>query len=557
MRLNRARLVVVVATLAVLGGCGSSSPATAGPADASVDGRTTADAGLDRSSPVDARAPAEGGDAAIPAPTWEVGVDSAHPGAALPPALLGQYDLAGALWHYDQVPGLVAAMGTVGFPEWRVSVERWEGRSEMFPTTSTGTTCTYPEPSVFVPSGWTDLNLIQARDWFTDDGMPVTAADTMNDARYALDYARSVLDVAAAFGAEPFVSIDAMPMAMAIGQTPYRTDCYWSFWNGVTNSPPVDPNVFAAAAVGLVQRLVLGSGGQPGRKVRYFEIWNEPDGAFWDGSLDPDHSIFYATEAATLTALAQFRASSNHPELRFGFAGFASATSAIQAIQKLDTTTPAVPLDFLSFHSYNTDPIGIAHDAENVMAAVKATTHYANIEVALTEWGPGQDIENNDESRLNPNEAYAHSIDPALHAATAVARFATAGVTHAHHVFFWDFFPFRIRGLYQNDLQTRPQYYAFKLLADTIGSGNRILPVTSGASDTQIVLATQDSGGHFHVLLVNRDTTGQVARVSFAGTPATASTVRLYDDPAGVIQPGTAAGDVVTVPAQSIVQLEF
>lgn len=543
------RSTVKLLALGALAGCGSSSPdrATATP-DASVDGGRVDDAAVEAPAPVDA------GDAGTP--TWLVGVDPVHPGRALPPELLGEYDLAGSLWHYDQVPGLVSAMQTVAFPEWRVSVERWEGRSQMFPTLTDGTACTYPEPTAFVPSGWTDLDLIASRDWFTDDGTPVTLADTMDDSRYALDYARSVLDVAAAFGAEPFVSIDAMPRALSLGQTPVRTDCYWSFWNGVTTAPPVDPDVFAAAAVGLVQRLLLGSGGQPGRPVRYVEIWNEPEGAFWDSAYDPDYSIFYAMEQATLTALAQFRATSGHPELRFGFAGFAGTSMAIQAIQRFDAMSTPVPLDFLSFHSYNTDPIGIAHDVESVMSAVQATQHYASLEVALTEWGPGQDIENNEESRLDPNETYAHSMDPALHAATAMARAATAGLGRAHHVFFWDFFPFRIRGLYQNDLETRPQYYAFQLLAAVIGSGNRILPVT-GASDTQIELATQDGSGHVHVLLVNRDTTSQVVGVTLGGLGATPSAVRLYDDPAGTIQQVAVTGEAVVAPAQSILVLDF
>jgi hypothetical protein len=260
---------------------------------------------------------------------------------------------------------------------------------------------------------------------------------------------------------------------------------------------------------------------------------------------------------ATLTALAQFRGSSTHPELRFGFAGFAGAAGAIQAIQKLDATTPAVPLDFLSFHSYNTDPIGIAHDVENVMAAVRATANYAKIEVALTEWGPGQDIENGDESRLNPNETYAHSIDPALHAATVISRAATAGLSHAHHVFFWDFFPFRIRGLYQNDLQTRPQYYAFRMLTAVIGGGNRILPVVSGTSDTHVVLATQEPSGRVHVLLVNRDATSQLVQVDTPGVPQTPSAVSAYFDPAGTIQPGKTVAGLITVPAESIVQLDY
>ena len=216
-----------------------------------------------------------------------------------------------------------------------------------------------------------------------------------------------------------------------------------------------------------------------------------------------------------------------------------------------------MPLDFLSFHSYNTDPIGIAHDVESVMAAVQATAHYAYLEVALTEWGPGQDIENNGESRLNPNQAYAHSIDPALHAATAIARAATAGLTHAHHVFFWDFFPFRIRGLYTNDLKPRPQYYAFKMLQAVLGSRQHLLPVTVGASDTQIVLATEDADGHAHMLLVNRDAIAKVVSVRLAGAAASPSAVSVYDDPTGTIHPGTSVGNQVNVPAQSLALLDF
>ena len=538
------RFFLLLSAPVIAAACGSSSNRGVG---------TMVDASTDDGAQADATAPDTNDDVTVPTPTWTVAVDTSTPGRTLSPALLGHYDLAGSLWHYDQVPGLVSAMHAVGLPEWRVSVERWEGRSEMFPATTTGTSCAYPEPSVFVPSGWTDFDLMRARDWFIDDGQPVTMAMTQDDGRYALDYARSVLDVAAAFGADPFVSLDAMPLALSRGRTPSRSQCYWSFQNRVTDAPPADPNVFAAAVVGLVQRIVLGSGGQPGRKVTHFEVWNEPEG-FWDHGFDPDLSIFWTTAQTTLQALAAFRTQSGHPELRFGFAGFAMASTAVQALQKFDAL--GVPLDFVSFHSYATDPLAIVQNVESVMSAVRATTHYQNIEVALTEWGPGFDIEHNDESRLNPDLAYAASIDPALHAATVIARSATAGLTRAHHVFFWDFFPFRIRGLLQNDLSPRPQYYAFKLLAQTIGDGARLLPAT-GATDTQIVLATLDQGGHAHVLLVNRDTSSQVVRVTLGGVGATPAHASIYDDPGGVIRDGQSTGGTTLVPAKSIVLLDL
>ncbi len=489
--------------------------------------------------------------------TWTIGVDGAHPGSVVSPAILGHYDLAGSLWQYDKVPGLVAAMKTVSFPEWRVSVERWEGRSEMFPTTTDGAPCTYPEPTALAASGTTDLDLVHARDWFIDDGKPVTVATTLDDSRYALAYARSVIDVANAFGAAPFVSIDAMPMALSRGKTFVRHSCYWSFLNGVTNEPPVDTAVFAAAATGLVQRIVLGSGGEPGRNVTHFEIWNEPEGDFWDKTMDPTYpstgSIFYDMVQKTLTSLDAFRTSSNHAELRFGLAGFAGVAAALDAIPKLDAMN--VPVDFISFHVYATDPIVIAQQVESVIAAIHTTAHLQNAEVALTEWGPGTDIENNDESRLNPDLAYAASIDPALHAATVLARGAAAGLAHAHHVFFWDFFPFRIRGLFQNDLATRPQYFAFQMVGDAIANQARVLPVT-GASDTEVVLATEQQDGA-HVLLVNRDAIGQTVRIVLSGAPAVPKRIRVYDDPAGAIREVAPAGDTFTVAASSIALVDL
>ena len=491
-------------------------------------------------------------------PTWSIGVDGAHPGAAVSPSLLGEYDLAGALWHYDQVPGLVDAMKSVGLPEWRVSVERWEGRSEMFPTTTDGQTCTYPEPTAFVDAGATDTDLVRARDWFVDDGNVVTLADTQNDARYSLAYARSAIDVATAFGAQPFVSIDATPKALSRGTQFVRTDCYWSFLNGVSNAPPSDTGVFAAAVAGLVQRLVEGSGGEPGRPITQFEIWNEPDGGFWDKSFDPDYagptSIFWDMVQKTLGALDAYRASAKRADLRFGVGGFAGVAAALDAIPRLDAMPVAA--DFVSFHAYSMDPIQIAQQVESVVAALHASQHLQNAQVALTEWGPSDQIEHFEESRLDPDLAYATSIEPALFTATVLARGAAAGLAHAHHVFFWDWFPFRIRGLLQNDLTTRPQFYAFRMMGDAIANGARTLPVT-GASDTRVVLAVSDQAARKRVLLVNRETSPQVGQIVLSGAPVSPTRIRVYDDPAGAIADVSPTGDTFEVPPSSIVLVDL
>jgi len=240
--------------------------------------------GSESSSPavdVDAGATDASDGAVTPAADWVLSLDPGAEGAKLDPALLGQYDLSGALFHYDQVAGLATTMKAAGFGEWRVGLGRWEFATELFPTLTDGTACpgTGLPANALAPAGTSDLDLLAKRDWFTyTDGAPVTATMTADDSRYALAYVRSVLDVAAGYGAAPYADIDLMPRALAKNTTPTRTAAYpkdactSSFTNGVSNSPPADGQVFAAAVAGLVQRVVEGSGGEKARSIVLVEL---------------------------------------------------------------------------------------------------------------------------------------------------------------------------------------------------------------------------------------------------------------------------------------------
>jgi hypothetical protein len=248
----------ILCLLWLLGACGGHDDAAA----------------TDASSDAGDAAPADGGSDA-PAADWALTFD-ANPAGPLPASLLGHYDLSGALFHYDQVQNLAPMMKTAGFVEWRVGLGRWEFGTQLLPALTDGTPCTAQvstlPPAAFAPAGTTDLDLIRARDWFTyTDGAPVTAAMTNDDARYALGYVRSVLDVAAAFGAAPYLDIDHMPRALAAAQTPARIDAEWqgacgtTWTNRVSNVCPADTTVFALAVAGLVRRIVEGSGSPVGR----------------------------------------------------------------------------------------------------------------------------------------------------------------------------------------------------------------------------------------------------------------------------------------------------
>ena len=497
---------------------------------------------------------------------WAIDLELEGSGEPLPTALLGHYDLSGQLLAYDQQAGLVEAMTAVGFSEWRVGVGRWEASTWLLPSLTDGTPCFTPIPGSAAPPGWGDLDLIAARDWFSDDGAPVTLADTQDDARYALDYLRAVLDVVDAFGATPFVSIDSMPRALAVNETPLRTDCQWSFQNRVTNVRPEYASVFGAAVAGLVQRIVEGSHGQPARGVTHWEIWNEPEFApFWDKSFEDgagELDRYFEMAVGALFALDAYRSGSAHPnaqQLAFGLGSFGTAPVAVATLAGFDAAAVPggfVPIDFLSFHAYSDDPLEVVAAIDQVASAAAATTHYAEIELALAEWGP-----NLTGSAGDP--VYAASIEPGLHVATVLSLGANAGLDRAHRAIFWDFFPDSIRlGLLDHDRNPRSAYRAYELLSRTIVEGAERLTPT-GLADGRLdgglgaLLASRDAGGVVRVLFTNRNAEARTARVRLGGAARIPSRMLVYDDPSAAIAEVPGSASEVVVPAASLVLLEF
>jgi hypothetical protein len=516
---------------------------------------------------------------------WTIVLDGADATAPLPAALLGQYDLSGALFDYAARPDLVTAMGVagparmlpgddghgVGLSEWRVGVGLALPGQLLLPTLSDGSSCAdalagFP-PQAFAPAGTSELDLLRQRDWFIDDGAPVSEATTADDGRYQLGYVRRVIDTALSFGATPWVDIDFMPRALSVNRTPMRSTatlpdaCQWPLSNAISNARPADAGIFAAAAAGLVRRIVEGSGGEPGRAVRYWELWNEPELPwFWDphfenGTLDR----FYEMAIRTLFALAGYRDATTHPaghEIRLGLGSFASADLAAATLRALDQNPVAgqrVPLDFISFHSYHDDPLAIVADIRAVAAARAQTRDDREVELALAEWGPALE----GSSARGPA-----SMDFPLLCATVVTLGAAAGLTHAHQSLFWAYYPQLddVYGLLDNALAAKPLYWAYALMARLFAGGDavRLRPSDSGELDGGMgaVLAARDASGRVRVLLVNRNPVPRTARIELDGSARVPARVLGMDDVhlSPVALPVDA---VLTLPARSLVLVEL
>lgn len=560
--------LIVVTALAACDGEGQpDARADGGDDDTDADGdRTRDDTGLD--AEIDT---GDGDGDTLPIADWVVVLDPSAEGENLTPALLGHYDLSGALYRYNEVPGLVEAMAAAGFAEWRIGLGRWEAGTLVLPELTDGTPCPFPIEQGRAPPGWTDLDLIAARDWFVDDGLPVTVDATLIDSRYALSYVRSVVDVAEEFGVRPYVSIDLMPRALAAARDPIREPldgligdpCSWSFSNQVSNHAPVDPAVFAAAVVGLVQRVVEGSGVERGRRVAYWELWNEPELVnFWFPPFADSSDSFFEMIVATLVGLSEYRTTSTlewADSLRFGIASFANAETAIAIVEAFDAIDiPGLghpPLDFVSFHAYYDDPLEVVARIEAVAAILMASDHYRDAEMVLAEWGP-------DLSRLGDSE-YNESLLPSLMVATVVVLGAAVGLDRTHHTFFWDYFPVGlVGGLLDHELRPRPLYYTYQLMSELLGDGARQLPpvgAESGRLDggsAAVLAVADDETGALRAIFVNRGDTSRTARIDVAGVPATPRRLRVLDVP-GEPHDGVLEGRVFVVPPQSILLVEL
>lgn len=515
-----------------------------------------------------------------PTGAWPIDVQRATKVGTASKYLLGQYELSGEMFGMDKRAGMVDKMKQAGFSEWRLSVARWEVSTWVMPKLTDGTSCAmetmFFPPEAFAPNGATDFDLMKRRDWFTyTDGQAVTQAMTLDDSRYQLGYLRKGLDVAEAFGALPFVSLDHMPRALAAQKTPIRksgglyTDpCLKTFTNAISNGRPANPGIYAGAVVGLVRRIVEGSDGKPARKVTHWEIGNEPEFAeFWDRTYLlaqglPESEVqkkaldsFFGMALNVLIGLDTYRSQSQHPNakgLKFGLASFALHTTAIAAIDAFDTTKlpngQYAPLDFLSFHAYDNDPMVIVEQIKQVAASRAKSSNYKQIELVLAEWGP----------KLDGKGWDATTMDLPLLMSTVIALGAQLGLDRAHHSIFWDFYSQnRIRfGLLDYDVKEKPLYYAYELLHEVIGPGRDIVSV-GGASEGKIeagmgvVLATKDAQGTIRLLLINRDTKAHIFALKVDGKESTPAEVKLFATPGQAPQP-LANTSSLTLPPSSI-----
>jgi hypothetical protein len=266
------------------------------------------------------------------------------------------------------------------------------------------------------------------------------------------------LEQARATGATPLLIIDYTPPALG------DPACVASNGRGrgAHTCPPADYEQYGALVEAMIQHVFATSG------VTEFEVWNEPDGFYFAGTLDDYLSIYKACNAA----VDRVEAMLGRPGRTFHLGGPATATANrvwIDALLTAAVAQPELRLDFISWHSYANralpgmqDPRLYAGTYADDTAKVRAwlmpyQAQRADLQpfLWLNEW--------------NVNAFFDARADTAYDAAFMVAALhgmQDAGLDRSDRYNTWDSSPASPQGggnwgLFTYDGQVRPGFFGF------------------------------------------------------------------------------------------------
>ena len=249
-----------------------------------------------------------------------------------------------------------------------------------------------------------------------------------------------IFDAYKAAGVKPMVELGFMPKDLAAKlpgkpDQPYQMHFPGDVLGGASNNPPKD----YAKWQGLVQAVVAHLVERYGKDevlTWYFEVWNEPDIAYWHGTQEEYYRLYDASVAGVRAALPGARVGgpattgpgggekSNSYKMLRGFLEHVRDTKQ--------------PLDFISFHAKGSPKIvngevtmGINHELRDVDAGfqlIASFPEFRHLPVILSEADPEGCAACS--AKMNPANAYRNGTLYPAYTAAAYARIIQLAQEH-------------------------------------------------------------------------------------------------------------------------------
>ena len=172
-----------------------------------------------------------------------------------------------------------------------------------------------------------------------DDENGIYSEGAQGQPVYNFSYLDQIYDGLLDRNVRPFVELSFMPRKLASSQAPF------GFWYKPLVSPPNNYAHWDDLITQFTRHLVARYG-EPEVAQWYFEVWNEPNIAFWGGN--PKESTYYELYDHTARAIKGVSAN-----LRVGGPSTAQATWVDRFIRHC--VDQQAPVDFVSTHVYGND----------------------------------------------------------------------------------------------------------------------------------------------------------------------------------------------------------
>ncbi len=158
----------------------------------------------------------------------------------------------------------------------------------------------------------------------------------------------------------------------------------------------------------LVYRLVRHVNVERKLGVKYWEIWNEPNGSFWKGSMEQFLELYAVTEKAVLRA---------DPSVKFGGAGYYLFPKQWVRAMMEQAKSKNLRMDFISWHDYWDAGYDLVEEVETARAWMKELG--MSPELIVDEW--------NYDSGLNPGN---DDHNGAVYVADFLCKMTELGLDH-------------------------------------------------------------------------------------------------------------------------------
>ena len=195
-------------------------------------------------------------------------------------------------------------------------------------------------------------------------------------------------------GVRPMVELGFMPEALASGTGPYRLP-YPKTVSGSVQSPPRDYAQWGELVRRFTEHLVARYG-KAAVSTWYFEVWNEPDISYWQGTPEQYFKLYDYSVAAIRKELPD--AIVGGPATTGGGNHFLANFLNHCATQKNAATGQPIPLDFISFHPKGRPSLvdghvrmGLSNELQataNGFRTIAASDKYHNTPIILSEADP-------------------------------------------------------------------------------------------------------------------------------------------------------------------------